>query len=88
MGHKDLEGIGMTDICPRPINERVAMLEQWVKDHDNRHDRDADALLLAVRNEIALSAASANPIGAMVKYVAGLVALILVALLTWLLKGR
>jgi hypothetical protein len=62
------------------------MLEQWVNDHEARHDRDADALLLAVRNEIALSAASTNPLNAALKWVAGLIALVLVAVLGWVLK--
>jgi len=70
-----------------PINERVAQIEQWCRD---RHTRDSDtqreALLLAVRNEISLSAASSHPIDAVVKWAAGLVMLVLVALLGWLLK--
>ena len=74
------------------INERVAKLEQWVDDHDARHMRDSkesdEKLLLAVRNEIALSAASASPIGAVVKWVAGLIALVLVAVLGWFLRAR
>ena len=69
-----------------PINERVAQIEQWCQDHENRHTRDADALLLALRNEIALSAASSRPIDAIFKWVAGTIALILVALLGWFLK--
>jgi tetrahydromethanopterin S-methyltransferase subunit B len=71
-----------------PINERVAKLEQWSHDHEDRHARDEDALLLAMRNEIALSAASSSPINAVLKWVAGLIALILVALLGWLLRAR
>jgi hypothetical protein len=73
-----------------PINERVAQIEQWCRDHEDRHTRDSDtqreALLLAVRNEISLSAASSHPIDAVVKWAAGLVMLVLVALLGWLLK--
>lgn len=76
----------MIEGCPKPINERVAAVEQWMRDHENRHNRDAEALLLAVRNEIALSAASTRPVDAIVKWAAGLVALILVALLGWLFK--
>lgn len=72
----------------KPINERIAQVEQWIKDHEARHghDRDADALLLAVRNEIALSAASTNPLNAALNWVLGLIALVLVAVLGWVLK--
>lgn len=71
-------------------NERVASLERWVTCHEDRHVRDSEAsataIALAVKNEIALTAASANPLNAVLKWAAGLVALILVALLGWLLK--
>ena len=73
-----------------PLNERVAMLEQWVIDHEARHTREAqdarETLSLAVRNEIALSSASVGPVNAVLKWAAGLVALVLVALFGWLLK--
>jgi len=78
----------MNEGCPKPINERVARVEQWIDDHEDRHARDADALLLAVRNEIALSAASSNPIDAMIKWAASLIALLLVALMGWFLSKR
>ena len=88
----DAKSVMVIDKDIADTNERVASLEQWVACHEDRHVRDSEAsataIALAVKNEIALSAASANPIGAMVKYVAGLVAMNLVALLTWLLKAR
>ena len=73
-----------------PINERVAQIEQWCQDHEERHSREKEeaheTLILAVQNAVALSAASTTPIGAVVKWAASLVALILVAVLGWMLR--
>ena len=66
--------------------QRIAMLEQWRDDHEARHTRDHDALLLAMRNEIALSTASVRPIDAVLKWVAGLLALLIAGLFAYFHK--
>ena len=68
--------------------ERIAKLEQWRDDHEARHARDNDALLLAMRNEIALSTASVHPVNAVLKWVAALAALAIIALMTYFLMGH
>jgi len=64
----------------------IAALKQWRDDHEARHTRDHDALLLAMRNEIALSAANSNPITAAIKWFAGLAALLIAAMMAWFKK--
>lgn len=80
----------MIDEQTSRTNERVAKLEQWRDDHEQRHTREAqdarETLLLAVRNEIALSSASSGPINSVLKWVAGVIAVCLAAALSWLLK--
>ena len=68
------------------LEQRIAKLEQWRDDHEARHTRDHDALLLAMRNEIALSTASVRPIDAVLKWVAGLLALLIAGILAYFHK--
>ena len=76
----------MLDGRGKTILERLAQIEQAFNDHEERHTRDHDELILARQNEVTLSAASSHPVDAVLKWVAGLVAAGLVALLVWLLK--
>ena len=71
-------------------NERVAQMEQWCHDHEDRHSRDHAELILAKQNEVTLAAASAHPVDAVLKWAAGVCTAIIGAgigaLSVWFLK--